>query len=59
MSETLNHEEELKKGCGKEVTRGAYSFTCGEFSRAGKTQLCPECKAILCMEKRKNNKERT
>lgn len=31
-------------GCKKEVTRGAYTFECGEVSRAGNMQLCMGCK---------------
>jgi len=31
-------------GCGKKVTRGAYTFKCGDESKSGKIQLCKECK---------------
>jgi len=43
-------KDNWKDGCEKEVTRGAYSYTCGEISRAGNVQLCSFCK--------KQNKEK-
>lgn len=39
--------KELEKGCGKYETRGAYTFTCGKSSKAGKIQLCNFCKSNL------------
>ncbi len=37
-------KDTMKEGCGKYETKGAYTFTCGESSKAGKLQLCKECK---------------
>ena len=31
-------------GCGKEVTRGAYTFKCGNETKSGEIQLCKECR---------------
>jgi hypothetical protein len=39
-------QEKVIIGCHKEITRGAYTFVCGEISRAGKMQLCKECRNL-------------
>ena len=45
---------EEEKGCGKYYTRGAYTFTCGESSKAGKIQYCKEC---MLKEKKTNRRK--
>ena len=42
--DNLQGKSTAQNGCGKLISKGAYSFNCGEKSKAGNIQLCKECK---------------
>jgi len=48
-------DKDDEKGCGAYESKGAYTFTCGESSRAGNIQLCKKCKQPKSKLKSKNN----
>ena len=47
VDDSWNIEFICNVGCKKEVTKGAYTFKCGDMSKKGKVQLCKECKEDL------------